>query len=174
MQHLPPGHLHGEYGGHIGKQREREPLQQRCQAAVRHQHLKHHRDDADPYRIHMGTATRHQLDCVPHGGHIRRDVDDVGDDQQDHHADQKPARRVLAQIGCDAFAGDAPDAGADQLNRNHEGQREKHRPDHAGAKLRAGLGVSGDAGWVIVRSAGDHTGAYMAQKRGDTFEHGGP
>jgi hypothetical protein len=113
MQHLRPLHLHQEHGDHVGKQEERQPFQDGRQLAVGHKHLQQHGDDTEGHRMEMVAAAHHQLQRLAHGGDVGRDVDGVGDHQQKHHAHQKGARRVLAQVGRHALAGDAPDARAD-------------------------------------------------------------
>ena len=84
--------------------------------------------------------------------------------------DQECPGRVLPQVGRDALARLAADAGADELDRHHEGQRQEHRPQHPGAELRASLGVGGDARRIVVGGARDHAGADVAQKGRDAVE----
>jgi hypothetical protein len=172
MQHLGPLHLHQEHGDHVGKQEERQPLEDGRELAIGHKHLQQHGDDAEGHRVEMVAAAHHQLQRLAHGGDVGRDVDGVGDDQQQHHAHQKGARRVLTQVGRHALAGDAPYARADELDGDHEGQRQKHRPEQAGAELRPRLRVGGDAGRVVIGGAGDNTWADMAQEGGDAVQHG--
>jgi electron transfer flavoprotein alpha/beta subunit len=49
----------------------------------------------------------------------------------------------------------AAEAGADLLDRDHERIGQQHGPADAEAKLRAGLAVGADAGWIVVRRPGD-------------------
>jgi hypothetical protein len=70
--------------------------------------------------------------------------------QQRDERQQHAAREGLAQVSGEPLAGDAADARADQLRRDHERVREQHRPQEAGAELRADLGVGSDAARVVV------------------------
>jgi len=62
---------------------------------------------------------------------------------------------VDPDVAGDALAGDAANAPGDFLDRGHQGEGEQHHPAHREAKLRPGLGVGGDTGWVVVRGPGD-------------------
>ena len=50
------------------------------------------------------------------------------------------------------------------LDRHHQGIAEQHGPADAEAELRAGLAVGSDARRIVVRSAGDETGAEPSEK----------
>ena len=58
------------------------------------------------------------------------------------------------------------DARADELDRDHQRQRQRHGPQHRVAELRAGLGIGGDAAGIVVRRAGDQAGAQRRRADG--------
>jgi hypothetical protein len=73
-------------------------------------------------------------------------------------------RQMATHVGDHARAGDAADSRAHQLNREHERRREQDGPEQAIAEARPRLRVSGDAGRVVVRRAGDEAGSQKPQR----------
>src|SRR5436305_477320 len=68
--------------------------------------------------------------------------------------------RCISSTSCEAcqtLAGDPSNLRTDQLDRDHEGEREEDCPQQGVAVLRAGLRVGGNARRVIVSCAGDET-----------------
>jgi hypothetical protein len=68
--------------------------------------------------------------------------------------------------------GDAPDQGADELDRDHEWRREKERPQQAVSKMGAGLGMRRDAGGVVICRSGHQAGAEQAKDDVTAFARG--
>jgi hypothetical protein len=52
---------------------------------------------------------------------------------------------------------------ADDLDRDHQRQREHHRPQHRETELGTGLRVGSDTARIVVRSTGDQARAELAQ-----------
>jgi hypothetical protein len=67
-------------------------------------------------------------------------------------------------IGDDAFSGHAADMSADELDCDHERRRQKNRPQQAITELRSGLGISRDAGRIVVGSPRDQPGSKQPQQ----------
>src|SRR5215210_2117723 len=64
-----------------------------------------------------------------------------------------------AKLAAKPLAGLPADPCADNLNRRHEWQREKHRPSERIAELRAGLQIGYNAARIVVRRAGNQSGS---------------
>jgi hypothetical protein len=58
-----------------------------------------------------------------------------------------------------SFPRDPADAGAHGLNRGHQREGQRHRPQHVEAELSAGLGIGGYAAWIVVSHTGDKPGS---------------
>lgn len=96
-----------------------------------------------------------QAHAVAHGRNVGTHVDDVGKRHQRHKCIGKPWRLMPPDVGDHALPGHAPQAGADELDGNHQGQRQQQRPQHAGTHLRAGLRIGGDPARIVICGAGD-------------------
>ena len=107
----------------------------------------------------------HQLGRFAHGGQVGADIDGVGDEQQRHQARHQPARHHLAHVAGQAMAGDAPDQGADHLDRHHQRKGQQHGPEQVEAELRARLAVGGDAAGIVVGRAGDQARSQLVEQR---------
>jgi hypothetical protein len=70
------------------------------------------------------------------------------------------------QVASDAEPGDAADLGADLLNGAHQRVAEDQRPAQIVAELRTRLGIGGDAARIVIRGAGDQTGAEHGDELG--------
>ena len=70
---------------------------------------------------------------------------------------QRGAR--LHHIGGEPLAGHPADPRTHQLNCDHERRCQKHGPEQAVAKLRAGLRIGGDARRVVIGGAGHQSRA---------------
>ena len=104
------------------------------------------------------------LQRIRHRAEVGADIDRVGDEQQRH--DDAAARSGSAGRDCRRCrAGGAADAGADLLDRDHQGIGEQHCPADAEAELRAGLAVSADAGGIVVEAPVMSPGPRTPMKR---------
>ena len=95
---------------------------------------------------------------VRHAREIRRDVEDVGDQQQQTGAVEKRTRIVPANRAGEATTGHEADPRADELHGRHQRKRGRRRPEHPEAERGAGHGVGRDAARIVVRRAGDEPG----------------
>jgi hypothetical protein len=73
-------------------------------------------------------AADDKIQRLAHGGEVSRDVDCVRNNQKAHRNQHEWQGIELLGIGRDALACDPPDMRADELDRDHERRREKHRP----------------------------------------------
>ena len=154
QQRLAPGDVHGKGGRDIGEQRERHEFEHRRISPIRHEHLQQGGGRRENQRMFVIEPADHQRQRFPHRGDVGRDVERVGGDQQENQRQHQPARRELHHIGGKPLAGDAADPRAHQLDRDHEWRGEKHGPQQAVAKLRAGLRVGRNARRIVVGGAG--------------------
>ena len=99
-----------------------------------------------------------------HGGDVGGDVEGIGDQQQQHDALKHDRRKRGLDVGGQPLAGDPADARAHGLDRRHQREGQRHRPQHVEAELRAGLGIGGDAAGVVVGDAGDQPRADPRQR----------
>ena len=162
--HLAPWNAHRENYRHIGKQREREPLEDSNRALVREEHLRDHAQRAEAKHIQRQGTTGQQANGLTHGAYVGGDVDGVGDHQQAHQRGGQPAWKHLVDIGRETFAGNPPNTRGQHLDANHERGGEQQRPDQPKPELGAGLRVGGNAAWVIIGGTGDKAGSEPANK----------
>ncbi len=109
--------------------------------------------DRHPVPVDAAGELRH----LAHGGQIRSNVEGVRHEKQCHDDAQHGGWKRGADVGGEAFAGDPADAGADQLDGRHERERQRHRPQHVEAILRARLRIGYDAAGVVVGHAGNQS-----------------
>ena len=103
----------------------------------------------------QGRPVDQQLQRCAHRTEVSAQIDQVGRQQQQHDAARQPRRIMPAQIAGDAKAGDAADAGADLLDRDHQRVAEHQRRGQAVAELRADLRIGGDPAGIVIRRPGD-------------------
>ena len=169
---LAPVDLDAEDDGDIGEQRQGQPLQQADIAMIRHEHLQQDRDqrEGDGQQVLVGAG--HQPSGGPHRRQIGADIDGVGEEQQADQGRDQPARQDLAEVGRQAMAGHAADAGADRLHRDHQRIGQDDGPQHVQAELGAGLRIGGDAAGIVVGRSGDQAGTQATQARRPPFALG--
>ena len=156
-RHRVPVDLHREHHADIGKQREGQPFQEADIAVVGNEHDRQQREDREAGRIKVGVARAdHQPGGRPHGGEVGAEIDGVGDEQQQDQDGHHAVREHLHHVAGETAAGDAADARADRLHRNHQRPGQHHRPQKVEAGLGARLRIGGDAARIVVRRAGDH------------------
>ena len=157
QRHLTPGNVDREQHRGVGQQRERQPFQESDVAVVGDEHLQHqryqHEDDRHQVTIDAGDEFRD----LAHGGDVGGDVERVGDQQQQHDALEHDRRERGLDVGGESLAGDPADARAHGLDRRHQREGQRHRPQHVEAELRARLGIGGDAAGIVVGHAGDES-----------------
>jgi hypothetical protein len=90
---------------------------------------------------------------------VRARVHSVGDDKAGDHRVKQRFGIVIAQHSGQPHARPHPDLSADVLDCGHHGEGEGRRPERREAERRARHGVGADARGVIIRRAGDETGA---------------
>ncbi len=103
----------------------------------------------------MSRPADEQLQGIAHGRDVGSDIDRVRHQQKADDPVKQPARVVAIDIGSEPMPADAADSRADDLDRHHQGIREDHRPQHAVAELRPGLGIGGDPAGIVIGGAGD-------------------
>jgi hypothetical protein len=72
-------------------------------------------------------------------------------------------------VGDDTFSRHPADLSADKLDCDHERCRQKNRPQQAITKLASGLGISRDAGRIVVGGPRDQPGSEQPQQNIRTF-----
>ena len=163
-QRRAPRDLHGEGGGDIGKQRQRQEFQHRRVASIGQEHLEQGRAGREDQRMLVVEPADDQRERLRHCGDVGGDVESVGGNQQRHESQHEPARRKLHHVGGQPLAGDPADLRADELNRDHERRGQEDRPQQSVAELRAGLRIGGDARRIVVGRAGDQAGTEPLQQ----------
>src|SRR4029450_2495414 len=88
----------------------------------------------------------------------------VSHHQHGYERYDQPARGEVFYVGDDTFSRHAADLSADKLNCDHERRRQKNRPQQAIPKLRPGLGISRDAGRIVVGGPRDQPGSEQTQQ----------
>ena len=165
-RHGAPGNIDGERGRDIGQQRQRRPFQNLDIAFVAGKNLQAPRT-APPAPRHNrrgSTPPITRSSASPMAPRSAPRLMMLAISSSTTIAPQQRHRIVAAQIGGDAETGDAADAGADLLNRGHQGIGEHHRPADGIAELRADLRIGGDAAGIVVGGAGDQSRAELGPK----------
>ncbi len=78
----------------------------------------------------------------------------AAEQQPDQDVDDRP-REHEHHVAGKALAGDAADARAHRLHRDHHRPGQHHGPQQPHAGLGAGLRIGGDAARIVVGRAGD-------------------
>ncbi len=164
-QHLRPWNVDDEHRRHVGKQRQGQELEDRRIARKWNEHLQAERQDAEEHDVKMRLPADQQLQRGRHRTEVGGEIDGVGDQQQADHDMEQPRRIEIADIRRQAVPGDPADARADDLDPDHQRQREEHRPQHAVAELRSRLGIAGNAARIVVGGTGDQAGTEALKKR---------
>ena len=160
----PPVHVRDKRGQHIGEQHEREPLEHARDRAVRGPHQQHDDDDAVGRDGERDRRARDHPGGLRHAAEIRRNVDHVGDDQQQAGSPQHPARIAPPDHAGETEASDNAEPGAHQLHGGHERERHDRRPQRQVAEAGAGHRVGRNARRVVVRRAGDQAGSQFREE----------
>ena len=152
----------------IGQQAEGQHRQDAGIAAIGHQHLQRQREEGKENGEAMPgpgvAAAQHQLGGFAHRRQVGADIDDIGRKEQSDQPDHDLARHHPAHVGGEPCAGDAADAGADQLHRHHQGKGQQHGPEQVKAELRPRLGIAGDAAGIVICRPGDQARAKLPQR----------
>src|SRR5471030_379616 len=109
-------------------------------------------------------AANNERERFAHRSDIGRYVERVGYHQHVYERYDKPAWGEVFHIGDDAFSRHAADLGADKLDGYHERRRQKNRPQQSITKLRPGLRISRDTGWIVVGGPCDQPGSKQSQQ----------
>ncbi len=155
QRHLTPGDMNREQDRGVGQQGEGQPLQEEDVAMIGDEHLQQQRSEHEEHRHEMAIEAGDELRDFSHGGDVGGDVEGVGDQQQQHDALKHDRRERGLDVGGKSFPGDPADARAHGLDRGHQREGQRHRPQHVEAELSARLGVGGDAARIVVGHAGD-------------------
>ena len=114
----------------------------------------------DRLRFLLPLPDRHkQIQSRGNGCDVCSGVDRVCDDQAQRCGIKHGARVVMSQHTGQASACHHAYFRANELNRRHQRKRDKRRPERRVAKLRSRRRVGADAGWIVVRGAGNQTGS---------------
>ena len=119
------------------------------------EHLQQKRSEYEKPSHDMAIEARDQLRNFPHRGNVGGDVENIGDEQQQHDALEHDARERGLDVRGKSFSGNPPDEPAHGLDHRHQWKGERHRPQHVEAELRARLGVGGYAAWIVVGNTGN-------------------
>ena len=157
--------MNRENHGDVGQQRQRQPLQVANVGLVAQIHLQDQAQHAEAHAIQMRGAAQQQPQRLAHRRNIRRDVDGVGDQQETDDAVQHRPRKHRLHIRGQALARDEPETRADHLDAHHQRVGEQHRPQHAVAELRAGLGIGRNAARIVVGRARDEARSQLLDPR---------
>jgi hypothetical protein len=103
----------------------------------------------------MAIEAGDELRDFPHGCDVSGDVQGIGDQQQQHYPLEHDRRERGFDVGGKSFSRDTTNARTHGLNCRHQREGQRHRPKHVEPELRARLGVSGYAAWVVVSHPGD-------------------
>ena len=139
---------------HVSKQGEGEPLEQIGDLHVAKPDGGESDSDTQEDDEVMRVKSGKHLSGVGHTGEISTDVDRVGDQQRERYYPNEPGRELIPQRATQSLAGAHSDARAHHLHRRHEWPSDKCRPQQRSSLLRAGNGICGYAGRIIVRRAG--------------------
>src|SRR5215467_13469062 len=157
-QYLLPVGRREERGDDIGEESNGEPLEILREARVAgvdrrqedgHSHDGHHQ---------VGGKTEKHLDGLTHPGEIGGDVEGVGDEQEEARDLEEAVAIAATHGGHETNAGDEPDAGADELDRGHQGKGGARCPQEGSADAGARHGVRRDSARVVVGRSGDQSG----------------
>ena len=138
----------------IGQQRKRGPFEDAGIAIIADQHFKQDADNPEDDRVEQHWTRDQQRQRRPHRAKVCAQIDDIGDQQQQHHAPQQGLGIMAAKVMRDPPPGSRPDPRADRLNRGEQRKTEQHGPGHSIAELRPNLAVGADARRIVVRSPG--------------------
>jgi hypothetical protein len=130
---------------------------------VKAEYLQQHRRCRENQGVLVIEAADHERERFAHSGEIGRNVEGVGYHQDGYKRYQQPARGEVFHIGNDAFSCHATDLSADNLDGDHERRCQKNSPQQAITKLRSGLGISRDAGRIVVGGPRDQPGSEQPQ-----------
>ena len=161
-QHFPPRHMDEEGRDDIGEQRPGQELEIAGIRVVRHGDLGEQAGHAECQSVEHRPAADHEAKHLSHRGKIGGDIHRVGDHQQRHEQQQHRPRQPRGDIGREPLLRVPADQRADQLDRRHEGQRQRHGPGQRIAELGAGLRIGGDAARIVVGRARGQAGSERA------------
>ena len=134
-----------------GEGRIRRPQRDRDDRESEHRHERH------------GGQPGEQFGGVGHPAEVRRNVEDVGAEQQQTRDGEKPPRVVMANGAGQAAAGDEADACADELDGGHERKRRERRPERRVAERGSRHRVRRDPAGIVVGRAGDEARSEHAE-----------
>ena len=154
-----PGHADHKHCRHIGEERQRQPPQDRGIALVTREHFERDGDDCKTADIEDGRAGDEEAQGGGHRAEVCAKIDRVGDHQEADQEIKHGGRIIAAHVLGEAISGDPSHPGADHLDRAHQRIGQQKRPTQRIAKLRPGLGIGGDAAWVVVRGSSDQARA---------------
>ena len=148
--------LHGR--DDVGEEHEREPLEGAGNGGVAEPDRRPANQHGEPHHPEVRAGPRQKLCRVGHSGEIGSDVDGVGDEEREADRCQDGTREFFLQRAHESFSGHHADPGTHELHCRHQRPRDECRPEECRSKARAGDGVRGDAGRIVIGRAGDDTG----------------
>lgn len=114
-------------------------------------HLRDETGDAEQQRIEQCRSADGETQGFAHGREVGRDVDSVGNHQQQDERIEHERRKLALDVAGKPTARLPADAGADDLDRHHEWEREEHGPGERIAELRTRPRVGCNPARVVVR-----------------------
>jgi hypothetical protein len=154
-----------EDDGHVGQQRECQPLEIANVPFVPKEHLEYEAEQPEDHRIQVCRAAHEQAHRLPHGGNVCSDVHGVCDQQHAYDSVQDRSRENGFDVRRQAPSRDTADPRADHLDPHHQRISEDHCPEHVEAELRAGLGIGRDTAGIIIGRPGDEARAELLHPR---------
>jgi len=158
-----PGYLHRNCRAEISEQGEGQPFQERYIAGIGDENLQARAKYAEHENIEERRAADQQAQGICHRSEVGADIDCVRYHQKKHDALQDRIRIMLSNIGSYAFSRCPANASAYLLDGGHKWIREQQRPRDGESKLCAGLGICGDATWVVIRGARNKAGTQRTE-----------
>ena len=160
-----PVHLDGEGDRDIGQQCQRQPFEPAHVGLITHVHLQRQAERAETRRIqpYRPPATRCTACAIAAISAARLSVLAVSSSPTTAHSTIGGKSRLMLAARPRRVT---QPMRADELDRDHQRQRQRHGPQHRVAELRAGLGIGGDAAGIVVRRAGDQAGAQRGRADG--------
>ena len=160
MDHLAPFRVGKNRGHDIAEIDQREeqqhPLDHPKRAA---QHHEPDQEGGDRDRHIAGDVAEQQLGPTTDAGKLRDRRRRIGEEEEDHHPERGRHAETFANQVRQSLAGDRAHPGNHGLNRDQTDRRHDQQPQQVVAELRAGQGIAGDPGGIIVDIAGDNPGS---------------
>ena len=119
--------------------------------------LQEQRPKHEEQRHQMPIDTGDEFPDFPHSSDVSGNIERIGDQQHQYNALKHDWRKRGLDVGGESLSRNSADVRAHGLNRGHQREGQRHRPQHVEAELSARLGVGGYSAGVIVGHAGNES-----------------